>query len=100
MMNKDSDPTTPFKLKTCTNNLVSHLRVLFCPCVVRKAMAHVDRKASNMRPQAQKRFRGIFIRIQQHQKWYLVYVPSKRKIISSYDMIFDKICSNTLAYTP
>ena len=33
--------------------------------------------------QAQKGFRGIFSGILQHQKWYLVYVPSIMKIISS-----------------
>ena len=34
MINKDVDPTTPFKLATGTKTSVSHLRVLFCPCVV------------------------------------------------------------------
>ena len=42
-----------------------------------------------MRHQAQKGFRGIFVVIPQHQKGYIVYVPSKRKIISSYDVVFD-----------
>ena len=56
LMNKDSDPTTPFKIETGTKNLVSYLRVLFCPCVVRKATAHVGTKALNMRHQAQKGF--------------------------------------------
>ena len=52
-----------------------------------------------MRHQAQKGFRGIFVGITQHQKVYLVYVPSTRKIISSYDVVFDEILSSTLAYT-
>ena len=67
---------------------VSHSRVLFFPCVVQKATSHVDKKALNMRHQAQKGFRGIFIRITQHQKGYLVYIPITRKIISSYDAFF------------
>ena len=63
LINKDGDPTTPHKLVTGTNPLVSHLRVLFCPCVLRKATAHVETKALNMRHQAQKGFRGIFVGI-------------------------------------
>ena len=53
-----------------------------------------------MRHQAQKGFRGIFVGIPQHQKVYLVYVPSTRKIISAYDVVCDKSFSSALAYTP
>ena len=41
--------------------------------------------------QAQKGFLGIFVVIPQHQKGYLVYVIVARKIISSYDVVFDEI---------
>ena len=44
IINKDGDPTTPHKLATGTKPSVSHLRVLFCPCVVRKSTAYVDTK--------------------------------------------------------
>ena len=54
LINEDGDPTTPHKLATGTKTSVSHLRVLFFPCVVRKATAHVDTKTLNMRHQAQK----------------------------------------------
>ena len=84
------NPTTPYKLATGTKPSVSHLRVLFRPCVVRKATEHVETKALNMRHQAQKGFRGIFVGIPEHQKGYLVYVLSTRKITSSYDVVFDK----------
>ena len=40
-INDDDDPTTPYKLATGMKPSVSHLRVLFCPCVVRKVTAHV-----------------------------------------------------------
>ena len=53
-----------------------------------------------MRHQAQKGFRGMFVGIPYHQKVYLVYVPSTRKIISSYDVVFDESFSSALAYTP
>ena len=74
--------------------------MLFFPCVVRKATAHVDKKALNMCHQAQKDFCGIFVGIPQHQKGYLMYVPSTRKIISSYDVVLDEKNSSELAYTP
>ena len=99
LISEDGDPTTPYKLATGTKLSVSHLRVLFCPCVVRKATAYVETKTLNMRHQAQKGFRGIFVGIQQHQKGYLVYVPSTRKVISLYDVIFDESFSNSLSYT-
>ena len=41
LINKNGDPTSPHKLSTGTKPTVSHLRVFFCPCVVRKATAHV-----------------------------------------------------------
>ena len=90
LINKDSDPTTPHKLATGAKTSVSHLSVLFYPCVVRKATARVETKTLNMRHQAQKGFRGIFVGIPQLQKVYLVYVPSTRKVILSYNVVFDK----------
>ena len=77
---------------------MSHLRVLFCPCVVQKATAHVETKTLNMRHQAQKEFRGIFVGIPQYQKGYLVYLPSTRKVVSSYDIMFDESFSSALSY--
>ena len=73
--------------------------MLFCPCVVRKSNAHVGTKALNIRHQAQKVFRGIFVGIPHHQKVYLVYVPSTRNIVSSYDVVFGESLSSALAYT-
>ena len=78
---------------------MSHLQVLFCPCVVRKATAHVETKTLNMRHQAQKGFCSIFVGIPQHQKVYLVYVPSNRKVISLYNVVFDKSFSSAFSYT-
>ena len=61
LINEDGNPTTPHKLATGTKPSVSHLRVLFCPCVVQKATAHVEAKTLNMHHQAQKGFRVIFV---------------------------------------
>ena len=52
-----------------------------------------------MRHQAQKGFCSIFVGILQHQKGYLVYVQGTRKIISSYDVVFDEKNSSALVYT-
>ena len=89
LINKDDDPTMLFKLVTGTKPSVPHLCMLFCPCVVLKATAHVDKKALNMRHQAQEGFGGICVGIPQDQRGYLVYVPSTRNIISLYAVLFD-----------
>ena len=44
-------------------------------------------------------FFGIFVGIPEHQKGYLVYLPSTGKIISSYNVVFDEKHSRVLAYT-
>ena len=99
LINKYGKPNTPFKIATCTKLSVSHLRVLFCPCVVRKSTAHAGKNVLNMRHHVQKGFCSIFIAIPQHKKGYLVYVPRTRKIISSYNVAFDESFSNMLSYT-
>ena len=52
-----------------------------------------------MRHQGQIGFRGIFVGIPEHRKGYLVYIPRTRKIISSYDVVFDESFPSELAYT-
>ena len=99
LINEDGGPTTPHKLETGTKPSVSHLRVLVCPFIVCKATAHVDTKTLNMSHQAQKGFCSIFVGIPEHQKVYLVYVYSTKKIISSYDVVFEESFSSALAYT-
>ena len=99
LINKEGNPTTPFKLVTSMKSSVSHLRVLFCPCVVLKATSDIDYKALNMHHQAQKGFFLVSLLEPHHQKGYLVYVPSTRKIISSYDAVFGESFSSLLAYT-
>ena len=49
--------------------------------------------------QAQKGFCGILVGIPQHQKGYLLYVPSTRKVILSYNVVFNKSFSSALSYT-
>ena len=52
-----------------------------------------------MRNQSQREFRAIFVGIPQHQKGYLVYVPINRKVILSYNIVFDESFSSALSYT-
>ena len=51
-----------------------------------------------MRHQAQKGLCSIYVGIPQEQNGYLVYVPSTRKIISSYDVVFTERFFSALAY--
>ena len=99
LVNQYREPTKPQNLATSTNNSVSKLCVLFCPYVVQKATKNVDTKALNMRHQLQKYFCVIFVGIPQHQKGYLICVPSTRKIFSSRDVLFDETFFCALAYT-
>ena len=100
LINEDGNPTIPYKLATGMKTSISHLRVLFCPCVVPKSTAHVGTKAFHICQQAQKDFNGIFVGIPQHQKGYLVCEPRKWKIVSLYVVVFDEIFYSELAYTP
>ena len=72
LINGNGDPTTPHKLAIGKKPSVSHLRVLFFPCVVQKATAHIETKTLNMCHQAQKGFRGIFVGSLEHQQGYIV----------------------------
>ena len=74
LINKNVEPTTPYKLVTGIKPLISHLHVLFFPWVLQKGTAHVGTKALNLRHQAQKVFCVISVGISKPPKWYRVYV--------------------------
>ena len=61
IINEDSNPKMPHKLATGMKLSVSHLRELFCPCIVQKDTTHVETKSLNIRHRAQKGFCGIFV---------------------------------------
>ena len=63
LINEDGDLTTIYKLATGTKPSVSHLCVLFCPFILRKATSRLGTKVLNMCHQAQKGFRVIFVGI-------------------------------------
>ena len=60
---EDGEETTLFKLAMGMEPSVSNLLVLFCPYVVWKATVQVGTKVLNIRHQAQKGFRHIFVGI-------------------------------------
>ena len=97
LINKDVDPTTPYKLATGTKPSVSHLHLLFCTCILRKSTAHIGTKALNMCHQSQNVFMVSLLEF--HSIKSPVYVQGKRKIISSYDVVFYKNFSSVLVYT-
>ena len=72
LINQDVETATPHKLATGTRPSVSNPHVIFCPCVIQKVSAHIDRKVLNMRHQSKKSFGGIHVVIKQQQKWYLI----------------------------
>ena len=98
-VNQDGEPTMPHKLETCTKPSISNLHILFCTCIAQNSTACVDTKLLNISHQSQKVFRVIFVGTPQHQKGYIIYVPSTRKIVSSHDVVFEEILSSVLAYT-
>ena len=75
MINEDGSPTTPYKLETGAKPSVSHLSVLFCPCVVRKATAHFGKKALNMRHQMQRVFAVSSLELHSIKKFILCTYP-------------------------
>ena len=90
IVNQHDEPTTPHKLATGTKTSVSNPRFLLYPCVVQKETSYVDTEVLNMRHQPPKYFHGISFGIPQHWKWYIIYILSTRKIVSSHDVVFDK----------
>ena len=59
LINEDCDPITPYKIATGKKPSVLHLRVLFCPCVVRKPTAHVGK--------------SHYICVTKHKSFFAVY---------------------------
>ena len=70
----------------------------FVHVLYKKLWRTLRQRRETLRHQAQKGFCGIFVGIPEHQKLYLVYVLSTRKVISSYDVVFDESFSSALAY--
>ena len=61
LINKDSNLTTPFKLATGIKYSVSYLRVLFCPGVVQKATAPLEKRGVQYALPSAKRFSQLLV---------------------------------------
>ena len=79
LINEDGDPTTPHKLTTGTKPSVSHLRVLFFPCVVRKSTAHVETKTLTCITKRKKGFVVSSLVFQSIQNDILCMYPVKER---------------------
>ena len=88
----------PHKLANGKKPSVSNLRVLFCPCFVQEATAHVDTKALNMCHQSKKYFVVSLFEYHNIKRVTRLrnYYTEK---ISSHDLVFCEIFSSALAYT-
>ena len=87
---KNGNPTTPIKLETGIKPSILYLHALFFTGIVRKDTAHDCTNTLNMCYHTQNYFCGIFVGIPHHKK-VSFYVPQKRKIVSSYNVVFDEI---------
>ena len=56
LINEDGETTMQIKLATGTKPSVLYSCMIFCPCVVRKATAHTDKKVLNICHQAKEVF--------------------------------------------
>ena len=99
LVNEQGEPCTPSELMHGEKPPVRHLITLFCPVIVKKHTAMKDKKMVNMRHQAQKGYRGIFVGMPENQEGYLCYVPSIRDTVTSYDVLFDETFASALAYS-
>ena len=88
----------PLKIGKGTNPEVSHLWVLFFPCVLCKATAYIVTKKLNMNHQAQKGFWVMFVGIPQHQKGVLFTFYTNRRYYL-HTMFILKRFSSALSYT-
>ena len=68
LVNEQGEPCTPFELMHGENPPVRQLRTLFCPVIVKKHTAMKDKKVVNMRNQAQKGYRGVFVGMPENQE--------------------------------
>ena len=98
LVNQDGEPTKPQILATGTKHSVSDLNVLFFPCVLEKATAHVDTKALIMH-----HYKEVIVAssVESHntRKGYLIYVPITRKYFLHMTLYSTTQSSSTLACT-
>jgi len=96
--------TTPHELFTGSKPNIKHLRVLFCPVIVKKHTIHKHEQMNNiatystMRSVSQKGFRGIFVGIDETTSGYVIFIPQTRGLLTSVDVTFDELFLSSLAF--
>ncbi|MGH3056509.1 MAG: hypothetical protein ACRDL7_16160, partial [Gaiellaceae bacterium] len=92
-------PSTPYELSEGKKPRISHLRTLFCPCIVKKDSVRQNGHLQRTNNLPQRGIRGVFIGFPSDQAGSLVYIPSTRQIIVSADVAYDETFSSAIAYT-
>ena len=95
---------TPYDLLMSTKPKLQHLRVLFCPCVV-KTYSTTKVSASGrvvtmdvVKNFAQRGVQGIYVGVDDLTNGHLVYLPQILQVVSSVDVIFDENILSALVY--
>ena len=78
LVNQDGEKTRPHKLATGSKPSVSNILVLFCLCVVQKALHMLTQRRQVCVINYKMVFPCYFIDILQHQIGYIIYVHSTR----------------------
>ena len=95
---------TPFQLLTSQKLKLQHLRVLFCPCLVKKYSITKLTKSGHstfvnvVKNFAQRGVRGIYVGFDDLTNGHLIFLPQTSQIISSVDVIFDENFLSALSH--
>ena len=95
---------TPYQLLTSRKPKLQQLRVLFCPCVVKKysttkisPSGHIH-SLNIVKTFAQRGVRGMYVGSDDLTNGHLIFLPQTMQIISSVDVIFDENFLSALSY--
>ncbi len=99
LVTADGTVTTNFELFVGCEPMVSHFRMLGCPCIAKKWTISVDGKPKDNSKGTQRGIRGIHLGFSPTQKGLLHYVPSIRQIVIPGDGICDETFASTVAET-
>ncbi|MGH7955157.1 MAG: hypothetical protein ACREOZ_04270, partial [Gloeomargaritales cyanobacterium] len=95
----DGRQSTPYEMVHGHRPHLKHLRVLFCPCIVKKHMVRQHGQFIQTSHIPQRGIRGVFIGFASDQAGSLIFIPSTRQIIISADIAYDETFSSALTYT-
>ena len=95
---------TPFQLLTSRKPKLQHLRVLYCPCVVKKYSTTELTKSGHstsinvVKNFTQRGVHGIYVGVGDLTSGHLIFLRQTSQTISSVDVIFDENFLSALSY--